>query len=190
MTSLAFKLLHEYFYWIDFAIGTSMLIVVFSLYKTKVVSRYIWRLFWLGFGLGLCWEVPLSVLNAYSKTCPPARFITPLPTHFSVLIVEHSFWDGGLFLIGVFLLYLLDRKSWFSKFSLKELLLFMLWGQLSELWVELTSTFNQGWAYNVYWWNPSLFRFNGLDITLLPQLIWLVAPVVYYLVAIKMKRPE
>ncbi len=187
---LLMDLLKTNFYWIDFSIATAALIAVFLLYRAKVIGKYAWHLFWLGFALGLCWEAPLSLLNQYSVTHPAAKFLTPLPTHFSVLIIMHSFWDGGLFLIGVGLVYLANKARWFEKFQVRELLILIAWGQASELWVELMSTYNQGWAYIPYWWNPSLFKFNGSDITLLPQLIWLVAPVIYYFAALKLKsRP-
>ncbi len=180
------EFLKTHFYEIDFGIATATLLAVFAFHRTKIISNYVWRLFWLGFALGLCWEVPLSVLNAYGAQ-PPARFLTPLPTHFSVLIIMHSFWDGGLFLIGVALVYLSNRPAWFTRFRLRELLILLCWGQASELWVELMSAYNQGWAYIPYWWNPSLFKFNGSDITLLPQLIWFAAPLIFYLIALKLK---
>ena len=58
---------------------------------------------------------------------------------------------------------------------------------MSELIVELISTTSSGWEYNVYCWNPLLFVFNGHNITLMPQLIWLAATVVYYYIIIKLK---
>jgi hypothetical protein len=180
-------LLKNNFYWIDFSIGTAIPLVVLGLRLRGRISRFVWRLFWLGTALGLTWELPLSLLNAYSATHPAARFIQPLPTHFSVLIVLHSFWDGGLFLVGVWLAAKSYPGRWFERFRLGELLVLLLWGQASELAVELLSTFNHGWAYIPYWWNPSLFRFSGSDITLLPQLIWLAAPVVFYLIALRLK---
>jgi len=181
------EILKEYFYWIDFFIATAALIAVFWLYRSRVISNYVWRLFWLGFALGLCWEAPLFLLSAYAPN-PPFKFLTPLPTHFSVLIIMHSLWDGGLFLIGAAMVYLTNKPHWFEKFQLRELLILLVWGQASELWVELMSAYNQGWAYIPYWWNPSLFKFHGSDITLLPQLIWLVAPLIFYPIALRLKR--
>ena len=54
--------------------------------------------------------------------------------------------------------------------------------------MELLSTGSGGWEYNPSWWNPSLFLFNGRHITLVPQLIWLAAPVLFYLAALKIKK--
>lgn len=182
------NLLKDYFYWIDFSIGAVTPIIVFLLYRSGRISKFVWHLFWLGFALGLTWEVPMSLLNEYSATRPMARFIQPLPTHFSVLIISHTFWDGGLFLLGVLLVSMTHKSGWFDKFKFSELLVLLIWGQASELWVELTSTYNGGWAYIPYWWNPSMFKFNGSDITLFPQLIWLAAPIVFYFIALRMKR--
>jgi hypothetical protein len=67
-----------------------------------------------------------------------------------------------------------------------ELAVQLVWGALQELAVELLSTGNAGWAFVTRWWNPVMFRYNSMDITLLPQLIWVAAPIVFYLIAIKL----
>jgi len=176
----------ENFYWIDFTIGFLIPIVVATLYKAKRISRFTWYLFWLGVLLGLAWELPMSISNEFS-IYPVAQFITPLLTHFSIVVITHSFWDGGLFLIGVGLIYLICKSPHFTKFKGKELAVLLIWGQLSELAVELSSTYSGAWEYIPYWWNPSLFVFNGHYITLLPQLIWLIAPIVFYTIAVKLR---
>jgi|GEM_PF-2108689 len=33
-----------------------------------------------------------------------------------------------------------------------------------------------------------MFRFNGSDITLIPQLIWLIAPIIFYLAAVRVRK--
>ena len=175
------------FYWIDFCIGASMPIIAFLLYKTRRIDRYTWVLFWIGAALGMTWELPMSLLNEYSSTHAVAKFIRPMPTHFSVIIVTHSFWDGGLFLAGVWIVRKICREPVFESFRIQELSVLLIWGQTSELAVELTSTFNHAWAFIPRWWNPSLFNFNGSDITLLPQLIWIAAPLVFYIIAVKIK---
>ena len=182
------KFLYENFYWIDFAIGGLTPLAVYLLYRRKLISKLVWRLFWVGFGLGLAFEIPLSVTNAFSKTMPFAYFIRPLPVHFSVLIVMHSFWDAGILLIGVLLVYLVSGAAYLEIFKWQELLALLAWGQLSELAVELTSTYNHGWAYIPYWWNPSLFKFDGMDITLLLQIIWFVVPILFYTIALRMEK--
>jgi hypothetical protein len=60
----------------------------------------------------------------------------------------------------------------------------VLWGQLSELAVELVGSNGALWEYQGTWYNPVLFRVNDYNITLLPQLVWLAAPVVFYFAAL------
>ena len=175
------------FYWVDFTIAVIIIIVVIFLYKTKRLERSSWILYWIGVGLGLLWELPMSVANEIG-IYPPAMFLNPLPVHFSVIVITHSLWDGGLFLAGVWFVHRFSKEPYFEKFKLSEFIILIIWGQLSELAVELISTFSNAWEYISYWWNPTLFLFNGHNITLLPQLIWLVAPIVFYLIAIKLKK--
>jgi hypothetical protein len=120
---------------------------------------------------------------------PPAHFINPLPIHFSVIVITHSLWDGGLFLLGVWFVLKICRTPQLVKFRFQELVILLIWGQLSEFSVELVSTFSNAWEYIEYWWNPVLFTFNGHNITLMSQLIWIIAPIVFYIIAIKIKRP-
>jgi hypothetical protein len=171
-------------------VGILIFIAVYYLYKSKRIAKYSWLLFWVGFILGLLWEVPLIIANEISPF-PPARYIipTPLPSPYSsiVIIITHSLWDGGLFLLGVWFIQLICKKPILEKFKVSELLVLIIYGQISTLIVELLSTSSNGWEYNVYLWNPLLFIFNGHNITLLPQLIWLAAPIVFYFIALKLK---
>lgn len=179
-----------FFYWTIWIIGILICIFIYILYKTNKLKRFFWILFWVGFLLGLCWELPLSIANEISDFSP-ARFITPppLPPPFStiVIIITHSFWDGGLFLLGVWFIYIICQKPLFEKFKACEFTILIIYGQISELIVELTSTFSNGWEYIEYWWNPTLFMFNGHNITILPQLIWLAAPIVFYFITLRLK---
>ena len=160
------------FYLIDFTIGTLICIVVMVLYKIKRIEKLTWYLYWVGFGLGLCWEVPMSIANEIGMI---------------VIIITHSFWDGGLFLVGYWLVKLICSDPTYERFKASELGVLIIWGQLSELAVELASTFSGGWEYVGYWWNPVLFIFNGHNITLWPQIIWFIAPIVFYFIALKLK---
>ncbi|MHA1729116.1 MAG: hypothetical protein ACTSWY_10330 [Promethearchaeota archaeon] len=174
------------FYWIDFTVSIIILTVVIILYSSKRIDRFTWYLYWIGCSLGLLWELPMSVANKFG-IYPPACFLTPLPVHFSVIVITHCLWDGGLFLIGVWLVHLLCKSPHFTKFNIKELVIQLIWGQLQELMVELLSTFSDAWEFNVYWWNPLLFTFNNHNITLIPQLIWLIGPIVFYYITLKIK---
>lgn len=178
------------FYLFVWTFGILILIVVYYLYNTKKIDRYYWILFWLGFILGLMWEVKLIIANEMSPF-PPASYIipTPLPSPYSsiTIIITHSLWDGGLFLLGVWFVQLICKKPILEKFKPSELIILLIYGQISTLIVELLSTSSGGWEYYVYVWNPLLFSFLGHNITLLPQLIWVLAPIAFYVIAVKLK---
>ncbi len=180
-------LLRENFYLIDFAIGAAIPLTVLLLHVSKKITLFTWKLFWIGALIGLTWEIPLSTLDGLGVV-DIFHFITPPPAHFLVIIISHSFWDGGLFLAGVGLVTILCPEPRFVIFKARELAVLMVWGQAQELAVELLSTGSGGWEYNPSWWNPSLFLFNGRPITLVPQLIWLAAPVLFYLVALRINK--
>ncbi len=181
------ELFRNYFYWIDFTIGTVTPISVYALYKTGKIDKFIWVLFWVGFGLGLTWEIPMSTLNEFGDALAVHRFVRPSPAPFWVIIIMHSFWDGGLFLLGVLCVKIVGKGPLFEKFSPRDLIALVIWGQASELWVEMTSTLGEAWVYIPRPWNPSLFQNNGHDITLMPQLIWLAAPIAFYFIALKLR---
>jgi len=180
-----------FFYWFVWTLGILILIVIYYLYKIHKINRYYWVLFWLGFILGLIWEIPLIIANEISPF-PPASYIipTPLPSPYLsiIIIITHSLWDGGLFLLGVWFVQLICKKPIFEKFKISELMVLLIYGQISTLIIELLSTSSGGWEYFVYLWNPLLFSFLGHNITLLPQLIWVLAPIAFYVIAIKLKQ--
>lgn len=184
------------FYWFVWAVGFVILVVVVVLYALKHINKNTWNLFWLGFVLGMLWELPMSIANELAivsnYALPPATFITPTPLQgplaVIVISVSHSFWDAGLFLLGVFFVKLFCKEPYFDRFNIKELLVLIIFGQIQELVVELTSTFSDAWVFNTYWWNPALFVFNGHNITLMPQLIWLVASIVFYFISLKIVK--
>ncbi|HOT44272.1 MAG TPA: hypothetical protein PLC28_05250 [Spirochaetota bacterium] len=177
------------FYCIDFAIGATIPLAVLLLYTQKKISPFTWKLFWAGTLIGLTWEIPLSALDGLGIV-DIFTFMTPPPAHFIVLIISHSFWDGGLFLAGLWLVNVLCPEPRFAAFKVRELAVLVAWGQVQELGVELLSAGSGGWWYNPTWWNPSLFLFNGRPVTLVPQLIWLAAPVLFYFAGLRIRKKE
>ena len=178
----------EYFYWVDLVIALSIPLLFVLLYRTRRISRYLWLLFWIGCGVGALWEIPFYFIGPYLSSDPLYVLKTPTPYPLFLLHFVHCFWDGGLFMIGVWMVKRFCRAPHFERFRFPELAVLLVWGQLQEITVELISTGSSGWAYIPHWWNPSMFRFRGSDITLLPQLIWVVAPVVFYLLAVRFRR--
>ena len=95
--------------------------------------------------------------------------------HYAVFMVSHTLWDGLLFVIGVWWIHRVCRKPHFRRFRGAELAVLLIWGQVSELLVELSSTYVDGWVFVGYGWNPVIFRFNGHDIRWFMQIVWAVA---------------
>lgn len=165
----------------DLLIGFGAPVALFALVRTGVLSPALWRFFWMGTLIGIVWEAPIFVLSAESASLPIIRWLTPFPMHYVVFMLAHAFWDGGLLLVGVGLCRLVCPPGWERRFEPRAMAVMLGWGQVQELAVELSSIASGGWVYvSAYGWNPTLFHFRGEPITLLPQLIWVVAPVLFY----------
>jgi len=156
--------------------GIAICIIFFALYKINYISKFTWLLFWVGILLGLTWEVPLSIINA---PFPPS-----IETY--ILMTTATIWDGGLFLLGYWVVIKICKEPHFNRFKLKELGILLLYGQLSSFIIEMLAVVSGGWEYEITSWNPLLFTFLGGNITLLPQLIWFFAPILFYFIAIKL----
>lgn len=67
----------------------------------------------------------------------------------------------------------------------------VIWGQVSAFLVEFSSITNDAWVYvEDYWWNPTLFHIGPHPITLLMQPIWLIAPVIFYFITLKLSSSD
>jgi hypothetical protein len=175
------------FYWVDLAIAVAIPVLFAVLYLTRRIGHFNWLLYWAGCAVGALWEIPFYFIGPDFSTDPLYLLSAPIPYPLFLLHLLHCFWDGGLFMTGVLLVNLLLKAPHFVRFSWKELLIMLAWGGLQELAVELASVGSSGWAFVPRWWNPVMFRFQGGDVTLIPQLIWVAAPVVFYLVALRVK---
>ena len=175
------------FYWIDLAIGFSAPMLVFLLLGMKKISRFSWCIFWVGAAIGLTWEIPMFVGSNVTTALATIITIRPYPVHYSIFVISHTLWDGGLFLIGYWLVLLLCKSPQFESFNVKEILVLVGYGQIQEFMVEMGATANDAWAFVVYWWNPALFHWNGHPITLFPQLCWVYGSIVFYLLLRKLK---
>lgn len=177
------------FWWLDLAIAIGVTTYVLVGCRSGERGRFITRLFWLGVAIGLAWEVPIFISARFAQN-PVIELFSQPPVPTLTLILFHSLWDGGLFLAGVALIWLVVGRPVLQGFSWVELGVLILWGQLSELAVEIGGVTNDAWGYvGGFWWNPVLFHVDGHPITLMPQLIWLAAPIVYYIVALQVVRP-
>ncbi len=176
----------SHFYIIDFILGISSLVIISVLYARGRIDRYLWLLFLVGCGLGFTWEF-LCNLNIAHGASPVARFITPLPFHYMIIVVIHSFWDGALFTIGAWLVRKTCAPPHFTSFRVAELAVIIVWGQAQEIVVEMISATGAAWEWLPYAWNPTLFVFNGYHITLLPQVIWFAATIAFYCIALTLR---
>lgn len=180
--------MQKYFYTIDLVLGLALPVFIHLRNRTQPDGAFIIKLFWLGVGIGLTWEVPLFFSAIFAEE-PVVGFLREPPLHPLVFMVAHSFWDGGIFLVGLGLVGVVCSQPVLTSFRWRELGVLIVWGQLSEFAVEAASIFNEGWVYSdSYSWNPVLFRFDGHPVTLVPQLIWLAAPVVYYSCVLRLVR--
>ena len=157
--------------------GIILIILMLILYKTNNMNKFTWILFWVGILIGLGWEIPLSIVNAS---------LAPSIETF-ILMITASIWDGGLFLLGYWFVIKICKEPHFISFNIKELGVLLIYGQISSFIVEILAVMSGGWEYEVTPWNPLLFTFMGGNITLLPQLIWFFAPILFYFIAIKIK---
>lgn len=177
----------EAYYYLDLLIGFSAPVVFYILYRAGRIERFLWRCFWIGAIMGLVWEIPIFVLSAEDTGLPVIMWHRPLEAHYSIFLVCHSLWDGLIFVIGILLIFIVCRKPVLQGFSLPELAVMVAWGQLSALMVELSSIFNDGWSYYEYWWNPAIFHVNGHNVTILIQLVWLLASVAFYFIILGLR---
>ncbi len=173
------------YYALDLMIGFGAPLAVYALWRRGYIDPRLWRMFWFGCFLGLFWEVPVFVLSKHGSV-PFITWERPLPAHYLVFLVAHTLWDGGLFVVGVWLVKLLCPAPALTRFRWDELAVLVAWGQVSSVGVEVSSVWNDAWVYVAgYWWNPTLATLNGHPLTLWPQIPWLVAPVVFYLVFVR-----
>ncbi len=177
----------EMYYFLDLLVGYSAPILFCWLFRTGRIEKFTWHCFWLGALVGLTWEIPIFVLSGESTSVPLVAWARPLPAHYLVFMISHTLWDGLLFVIGVWLVNGICRKPVFQSFRWQELAVLLVWGQVSELLVEVSSTLNDGWAFVVYGWNPLIFLCNGHNIAWLMQWIWAAAAVVYYLLLLRLR---
>ena len=179
------------FYLVNYSLALCLpvLVTIWSLRKKESYGPELSFVFWIGVLLGAGWEFPFNAWAAYDPDSIVAYLVQP-PLPWPVCALLHSFWDGGIFLTGWGLVGLLSGSKrgdgFISGFTAGngyrpfQLWILVVWGQLQELLVELGSLGIGAWEWRSAWWNPALFEFQGLSITLLPQLIWLMASLVFY----------
>jgi len=168
---------------LDLVIGFGAPVAGYILYRARILPRREWSLFWLGVVIGLGFEIPFNLAGDGFL-----RVLVEWPLPRITVNICHSFWDGFLFLGGVFLCRVILRGDGFlSRFSWPALAIQTAWGGAQALGIELL---NNGvlWRYAVGPWNPAFLTIGGEQYTILVQLIWLVIPTLFYLGSLRLSR--
>lgn len=130
------------------------------------------RSFAAGVGVGLLWEVPFYALKQRSE--PMYTDVQPWPLPPLTQPLVHALWDGGLLVVGELLADRLARTPG-GRLAVRTA-----WGAGQELVAELVGN-GRVWQWQERPWNPALFRRGDVAYTLLPQLVWTLAPAVHAL---------
>ncbi len=147
-----------------------------------------WYMFCAGAVIGATWEIGFYFLGPLHSSSPLYVFRTQPPFPHIVLNLAHCLWDAGLFMAGFFLVRLLLKPPHLSAFRWSELGIMLAWGLAQEIAVEFLSIGGGLWLYQARWYNPKLFEIKGSPFTLLPILVWMASPVVFYLLALPIHR--
>jgi len=174
---------------LDYIAALLILLLVLILYFKKKINKNTWILYWIGFGIGMLWEIPIGLSRELGF--PIAEFVKPRPVlPFPIHSIMHSIWDGGIFLVGIYLVYKFLSSPYFKKVNKNELIIFIIWGQVQSVILEVASLIVGLWNYIPSWWNPSVFEISGHYFTLYPQYVWLFGSIIFYFITLKLNPSE
>lgn len=130
---------------------------------------------WIGILLASCWNIPLGYLgNQYQILC------SPNPIGVGLYLVR-SCWDGMMLLGG---LTLIKRKTITRPNEWVKCLSFTTIELSQKIIVEFIEN-GRTWKYKTgLSWNPVIFTIGNTPYTMMPYLIWLIAPICYYRVTL------
>ena len=167
--------------WAAFIIGNSAPLLFIILLKTEKISREFFNLYFVGVLVGLTWEIPFALAGKSFHL-----ILIDWPIDFPLVRnITYSFIDGLIFIVGVLLVKAyLKNKHFLYKFNSTALLIMIIWGSFSEFLVDLNGN-GKLWLFLENWYNPVFITINDNGLTIIPQLIWFIAPIVYYLTVLK-----
>ena len=183
--------IHYFFCFGDYFVSTALVILFFRFWKNNILPKYLIKAFMIGCVIGSTWEFTFHFLGdefAYAVKQWPLG-LSGWPKKLS-----HSIWDGGLFMFGIWLCFKYLPLPLFTRFSWRELGIMEAWGIFQELLVEYL--FNgRVWVYNELPWNPVIIpplpgSATTVGYTLIPQAVWVVAPVVFYLILLRLPKEQ
>jgi len=168
--------------WIAFIVGSSSPIIFFLLYQLGYISKKIITLFIIGICVGFTWEIPFALAGeSFHLILVDWPIDLPLARN-----INYAFLDSLIFLIGIFFCNtILKDTNYLNQFNAKALLIMIVWGSISEFLIDLNCN-GELWLFLDNWYNPTFISINGNNMTIIPQLIWLIAPVIYYLTVLKL----
>ena len=178
------------YYWMDLAVAAAVPLLILVLRLSGKAGPRLVRQFWLGAAVGLTWEVPIFVGSCATEAYRTIAYITPLPLHWSVFLAAHTSWDGGLFVLGCLLVRGLFGAGAMRSWDWRQLSVFIAYGQVQALAVELSSVMSSGWYYLDLAWNPAVMTVNGHNVSLLQQEFWLVGSVLFYVIWLRLEARQ
>ena len=95
-------------------------------------------------------------------------------------------------MVGIWMCIKYSKGIHFTRFSWAELSIMLSWSMFQELLVEYL--FNgRVWVYEPLSWNPVIIppipgSLTTVGYTLIPQAVWVMAPIVFYYFCIKLKE--
>jgi hypothetical protein len=176
----------------DIAIGLAVPAGAAALYALGRISMREVLFIVLGIIIGLAFELFIGFMPGFIAF----KMHWPLPL--VTILLSHSLWDGGLFMAGCVLARIILRRPLSricAAFDWRELAIMVAWGAVSAFVVELIGN-GVMWEYQPQEWNPVWITIHGQGYTAFIQLVWLAAPVVFYLGclgidrAMRRSRPE
>ena len=177
-------LLENWFYWLMLAGGIGFPVSLLVLYHVHILHRAHIKLFGIGVGIGLLWELPLHFLGPHYQSEPiyVSHMDWPLLPIMQPLVA--AMWDGMFFISCILLVQFVLQEPHFTRFKWSEILLFVICGGVSALMVEIIAT-PIAWSYVPQVWNPALFYVSGHPVVALPILIWFPAVAVFYYITLR-----
>ncbi len=174
----------------DYAVA-ALLIAYFSWsYKKGRIPKSYFFAFWVGCLIGATWEFTFFFLG---DSFAHAMVEWPWGLSGWPKKLSHSVWDGGIFMVGVWLcLKILGPESRFVTWNWREFSIMWAWGIGSEFLVEYL--FNgRVWFYEPLPWNPVIIpplpgSATTIGYTLIPQAVWVIAPIAFYLLFLKLRK--
>ncbi|MDP6878562.1 MAG: hypothetical protein QGI18_08185 [Candidatus Marinimicrobia bacterium] len=181
----------DYFFLIgDFSVAIILIIGFVFANKNNWISSEYYRLFWVGCVIGASWEFTFLFLG--DEFLHSVK-VWPYGLNGWPRKLSHSIWDGGIFMVGIYLCKKYLKGPLFTLFNKNELMIMLSWGIFQELLVEYL--FNgRVWIYEPLPWNPIIIpKLPGSALlspgyTLIPQAIWIIAPIIFYFICLKIMK--